>query len=107
MKAHQLLGSKSMALRDTAALLEQVLGKQFVLHDSDYRGGEYFRLEYQGVTLMLQRNFEDEEGALSEPSHQDVRLLLYLDGEVKSVDVMSLAIVGSAASFRLLREDTN
>ena len=56
---------------------------------------------------MLQRNFEDEEGALSEPSHQDVRLLLYLDGEVKSVEVMSLAIVGSAASFRLLREDTN
>lgn len=107
MKAHQLFGSTSMALRDATAVLAQVLGKQFVLHDSDYRGGEYFRLEHEGVALVLQRNFEDEEGVLTESSHQGVRLLLYLDGEVKSVEVMSLAIVGGAASFRLLREGTN
>ena len=107
MKAHQLFGSTSMALQDATALLAQVLGKQFVLHDSDYRGGEYFRLELEGVKLVLQRNFADEEGALAESSHQGFRLLLYLDGEVRSVETISLAIVGGATSFRLLREGTN
>lgn len=96
-----------MACRDVAALLEQVLGRQFVLHGSDYRGGEYFRLEHEGVTLVLQRNFADEEGVLTESSHQGVRLLLYLDGEAKSVEAISLAVVGGATSFHLLREGTN
>ena len=107
MKAHQLFGSTSMALRDATAVLAQVLGKQFVLHDSDYRGGEYFRLEHEGVALVLQRNFEDEEGVLTESSHQGVRLLLYLDGEAKSVEAISLAVGSGATSFHLLREGTN
>ena len=106
MKAHQLFGSTSLALLDATALLAQVLGKQFVLHDSDYRGGEYFRLEHEGVTLVLQRNFADEEGVLTESSHQSVQLVLYLDGEAKSVETISLAILG-ATSFHLLRKGAN
>ena len=107
MKAHQLFGSTSLALLDATALLAQVLGKQFVLHDSDYRGGEYFRLEHEGVTLVLQRNFADEEGVLTESSHQSVQLVLYLDGEAKSVETISLAIVAGATSFHLLRKGAN
>ena len=43
------------------AVIEQVLGAALEAHESEYRGGDYFRLEKDGAKLVLQATFLEDD----------------------------------------------
>ena len=45
-------------------------------HESEYRGGDYFRLEKDGVKLVLQKNFMEDDGDVTEAEYPDADVLL-------------------------------
>lgn len=76
-----LYGCSNIALDDVAGLAGDVLQVVFELHDSSYRGGDYFLWRgTNGEEIILQRNFEDDEGYLSEPDNPSFSVLLYASG---------------------------
>ena len=75
--------------------LAQALEMDLHLHESGYRGGEYFRGE--GPTaqeVIIQLNFEDEEGYLAEAEFPAVSTLVYITQSIDDRRLDSLAAEG-------------
>ncbi|MGH3916428.1 MAG: hypothetical protein ACRDTC_23915 [Pseudonocardiaceae bacterium] len=78
-KRFDLYGSRLLSLDDAARRLEAALGLVIQRHDSSYRGGDYYRGSGDAVEeVIVQQNFEDEEGYLAEPDFPDHEILVYV-----------------------------
>ena len=73
-------GIKSKDLGSAAQALGAALHVNFLPHESDFRGGDYYRAETPKGTLFLQKNYDrlDEEPFESAWPASD--LILYFDG---------------------------
>jgi hypothetical protein len=51
-------GIRSRNLKEAAALVAGTLSVNFALHDSSYRGGDYFLAEVEEGSIYVQPNFD-------------------------------------------------
>lgn len=66
------------------------------LHESGYRGGEYYRLgDVGGEHFILQKNFDEVDGEWTEPTWRECRLLFYAN-ETERAGFIRAALVGVA-----------
>ncbi|MFI1256500.1 hypothetical protein ACH4U6_22390 [Streptomyces netropsis] len=81
-----LYGAKFSSLKEAAEIMAAALGLEFSLHESSYRGGEYFRAHSKGFDKMtVEANWEDSEGYLAEPDYADHSILVYISNPCESV----------------------
>ena len=73
-------GINSTDLRSSAATVGTALGVVFQPHESDSRGGEYFRAEMAHGTIYLQQNRDVLDDEPFEPNWPIDQLVLFLDG---------------------------
>ena len=105
-KKSNLFGAPLLELDAARSAVERALGTPMELHESAYRGGDYFRLEKTGVKLVLQTNFMEDDGEVAEAEYPDADVLLYLDGDSTDVDGMAALVTARLNSFKLLRTST-
>lgn len=77
-------GLRSQSLQQAAASVSALLGVSFELHDSSFRGGDYFLAEVPEGTIYVQSNFDaldDEPFDESWPSDQFLLCFAGLDDE--------------------------
>lgn len=77
----ELYGWRSLGLEAAMQEVASTLGVTFELHDSSFRGGLYYaaRGDDYADQLIVQRNFEDEDG-YAEPDFPEHASLLYVSG---------------------------
>lgn len=103
MKKSNLFGAAAQELDVARAAVENALGAVMEMHESEYRGGDYFLLEKEGAKLVLQTNFTEDDGEVTEAEYPDAGVLLYVDGESGAVDGLVTLVAEHLSSFRLLR----
>lgn len=103
MKKSNLFGAAAQELDAARAAVENALGAVMEMHESEYRGGDYFLLEKEGAKLVLQTNFTEDDGEVTEAEYPDAGVLLYVDGESSAVDGVVTLVTERLRSFRLLR----
>lgn len=93
-KCFWLLGSRH-DIPTVGRSLAVALGVQFVEHESSYFGGPYLRGRGPGVDeVIVQSNFEDEEGYLSEADFRDYVTLCYVTQDLGADSLPILKEVG-------------
>lgn len=81
MRRFDLYGSRELDLAAAADVVARAVDAAAELHDSGYHGGDYYRITgHQGWEILVQENFEDEEGYLAEPDFPDHLVLVYVNG---------------------------
>jgi len=73
-------GFTSTELAPLARDLGTRISVHFEAHESDFRGGEYFRAETPQGTLFLQTNYDPVEREPFEDDWPERQAVLYLDG---------------------------
>ncbi len=77
-----LFGFREGSLAELAAAVGSAAGIHFALHDSLYRGGDYYRHESDGEQVFLQNNVDAlAEGRPVEEEFPDFPFLLYVSGK--------------------------
>ena len=105
---HKLFGAKLENIDEARTALERLLGVRFAPHESLYFGGDYFRFEEAGTTLMLRCNFFDDDGDWVESAFPDERLLLNFDagaGNPLALEILK-RFANALEIFPLLRDDS-
>jgi hypothetical protein len=74
------LGIKSTDLNSAAEALARALHVSFVRHESDFRGGDYFRAETKEGTILLQTNYDPVDRESFEAAWPRDQLVLYFNG---------------------------
>jgi len=90
IKRFDLYGWQSLLPSEAAKRLAALPGVVLQLHDSSYRGGEYYRGGSDSAEeLIVQHNFRDEDGHLAEPEFPDYKTIVYVtwgsDGNVDPI----------------------
>lgn len=81
MTINILYGIRSTDLEQIKKQLEIALGVEFQRHESDYRGGDYFRCEDSSLgSLILQRNIDLIDGVPVVEGLSQWPILLYAYG---------------------------
>lgn len=95
MKTFELFGVKMGSLSNLTKIIAEATGCTFYLHDSDFRGGGYYRTKV-GVkpSLVVQRNSVDDEGYRIEDDFSDYSLLVYVNDGNSSISEMLISIEG-------------
>jgi hypothetical protein len=73
-------GLPSKNLHQAAVSVSEMLNIRFELHDSSFRGGEYFRAEVPEGTIYVQPNYDALDNEPFEASWPSDQLLLCFDG---------------------------
>jgi hypothetical protein len=105
-KKSNLFGAAARELDAARSALEMAIGAAMERHESEYRGGDYFLLEKDGAKLVLQANFTEDDGEVTEAQFPDAGVLLYVDGESSAVDGIVAFVAERLSSFRLLRSSS-
>jgi hypothetical protein len=93
-KRFWLLGSHD-DLPTVGRCLTAVLGVHLAEHESGYRGGAYLRGSGSGLEeVIVQMNFEDEEGYLAEADYPSYRTLSYVTQDLESVPLPKMVDIG-------------
>ena len=103
-KKSNLFGLDSGTLADECLKLEEALGISLIAHESDYHGGDYFKLSGDDFNVVLQANFVEDDGEPTEAEFSDAALLLYITGDESVVDRLSMVL--SLNGTKLLRSST-
>ncbi len=81
MTTDRLYGIRSTDLERTRQEIEAALGVSFLRHESDYRGGDYFRCDESPLgALILQRNIDLIENVPAVEKFSQWPVLLYTFG---------------------------
>jgi len=89
MKKSLLLEAIGSNLDEAKVVIEAALRLSFTARESYYHGGKYFRADLDGVGVILQENFLENDGKLTEAEFPNVGYLIYIDGAEDSVDQIS------------------
>jgi hypothetical protein len=101
-KRFDLYGWTELSLDEAATQVRAALNVVLELHDSSYRGGDYYLWRSEkGEELIIQRNFEDEDGYLAEQDHPSYATLLYASGS----DAETLAALANMPGLIRLRTE--
>lgn len=73
-------GINSTDLESAAQALGALLNMRFARHESDFRGGDYYRAESQQGTLFLQKNYDPVDQEPFESGWPADQVVIYLDG---------------------------
>jgi hypothetical protein len=73
-------GIDSTDINLVANVLSRALSANFVLHDSIFRGGDYYRVRMTPGDVFLQTNYDPVDCEPFEPSWPPSKLILLLDG---------------------------
>ncbi len=88
MKSYDLYGLISSDLEKLAQDLGQILGVTFSLHESSYRGGDYYRSGMPGQEeFILQSNYDQIEDEVVEPEFPTYAALLYVGPTDHSAEI--------------------
>ena len=88
MKTYLLFGIEGDQLEVARARIERALRIKMELHDSDYLGGEYYRLGHVGGEhFILRKNFNEFEQEWTEPSCMHCALLLFANETDRATDI--------------------
>lgn len=87
-----------MSLATTSEAVSRALRVDLDLHNSGYRGGDYYRGDHSsGAEIVVQQNFRDIEGYLCENRFEQHGTLVYVNGsteetalELASVDQLDM-----------------
>ena len=85
------------ALDEVRSEIESVLAVRLVAHESDYHGGDYFKGAIDGVDLVLQTNFVEDDGEPTEAEFPDAAVLLYVNGAQAAVDGLREVLLAHGA----------
>jgi hypothetical protein len=78
-QVYDLYGAMNFSMNELRGEVEKVVGIKFDLHDSAYRGGEYFRAgALGGEEFVIQLNHFEFEGEpeIAEPQYSDYPVIL-------------------------------
>lgn len=76
-----LYGSKRLTISELRNVIENALGLIFDVHESSYRGGEYFRsVPCDGEEFVIQLNsfWLDNEMEIAEPDYSDYAVIFWV-----------------------------
>lgn len=95
-----VFGIRESDLGTARRTVETALAIEMVLHDSLYRGGDYYRSTrtHRGATetFVLQRNFDILDEEVAEPEYAQFALLLYCAAAPDRVEALAMALKGTA-----------
>lgn len=88
MKNYFLYGFVSTDINNVASALAHLPGTKFIVHESSYRGGVYYRSGTAGKEeFILQSNFNPLENEYAEPEFQNYATLLYIGPTERSEEI--------------------
>lgn len=105
MKRANLFAIAATDLERAKLAIESTLRVQLSAHESEYHGGEYYRGECAGVSLVLQENFVEDDGEPTEAEFPLAKLLLYVDGLDRDVENVGSTLLPSGCVKELLRSN--
>jgi hypothetical protein len=73
-------GFDSSSIAEVAQLLETLLEIRFAVHESSFRGGDYYRAEVPQGTVIVQKNYDSIDREPFEHAWPSEKVILYLDG---------------------------
>lgn len=85
--------------------VEEAFALQMEPHESDYRGGAYYRFTEGDSGLVLQENFLDDDGERVERQFPDATILLYVNAEAAQAAEYGRLLKGKMEGATLLRSD--
>ncbi len=81
--------------------IEDIFGLTLDAHESEYHGGDYFKISGTDFNVVLQTNFMEDDGEPTEAEFPGATLLVFVNGDEAKVDRMSSALLQNG--FKLLR----
>lgn len=106
MTTCDLYSIKGNNLEGVRAAIEHALGVEFVLHESDYYGGDYYRTSnLGGEHLILLNNFDPFDKEWIEADFQEYKILLYVNETVRAHEIEEL-LTDSIFKISLLRRES-
>lgn len=104
-KTYDLFGFDAADLDSARVTLERVLELTLVLHESEFSGGEYYRLGDAGREhFVLEPNFYAAENIWTEPDHRDIRFLLQVNETGRGRELEARLAAG-IPGLRLIRRE--
>jgi hypothetical protein len=103
-KRAELFGIDDGELDGTRKQVEKILELSLEAHESEYHGGDYFKLSGADFNIVLQTNFIEDDGEPTEAEFPGVAILLYVNGERNCVDRMRAVLCQNG--LKLLRSST-
>lgn len=101
-KHYYVYGFAHNDLEQVRSDVERALGVQLAPHDSMYRGGLYYRQGNSGAeNLILQYNYNPEEGEYTEEQYPEYPILLYVN-QPRDPSSIEKKIQEGLPSFKLL-----
>lgn len=104
MRTYDLYGFSSNTIAEVRAAVEQVANAVLAVHDSSYRGGEYYRVKNGDEEIILQRNKIDDED-WAEEHFKEYPLILYI-ARTERGDELKNDLLAELPSAKLLRRNT-
>lgn len=99
-------GIKEGSLEETRAAIEQVVGVRFVLHESDYYGGDYYRTSNLGEEhFILLNNFNPFDKEWIEEEFSEYKIILYVNETIRAREIEKL-LTNSTPEASLLRRES-
>ena len=99
-KKANLFSLNHLDLLEAKNLLEEALGIALIAHESDYHGGDYFKMSSLDFNIVLQTNFMEDDGETTEAEYPDALLLLYINGDEIVVDKLSEKVTERGFNLR-------
>ena len=98
-----LYGIKGDSVGGVRKNIEGALGVEFMLHESDYLGGDYYRHGTLGEEhFILQRNFDDVDKEWTEEEFEEYDILFYVNETTRAQEIQKL-LINSVPRIALLR----
>lgn len=86
-------------------IVEDILGVEFMLHESDYHCGDYYRTgTLGGEHFLLQKNFNPVEKEWTEEEFRQYEILFYVNETTRAQEIQKL-LIDSVPKMTLLRRE--
>lgn len=91
MKNYDIYGQESSDFKMLLIAIERALSIQFEVHQSYYRGGEYYKfVGDDGENFILQKNFNPIEAEWTERDFEEMGVILYVNETERSEKLENL-----------------